>query len=394
MSLVTTTHQLQYPITELGIKKGGYLYHQSNSKQTKLIMLHDSAAFTITLDLFTVSLLLAGILFCFTLILAKRKYTFLRRSNPSFDLKKLLVLSAGTVCFLRIMSFVGVIAMDLANVRAHYSLNKTSSSSQQDGEQPIEANQAFYDNSMAVLFDLPNAIVVSTYILLTLVWAECSLLSRFHTESSIAWRKRWLVWYMIFNSCLYATQVILYILIFAGGIRSRGVVVVRSIVTVAMSGINLCAVFLVFVLYIYLSVKFSGFPYRSQQSKESLRKITNVVLFWSVTRIIWGISSLIFYIHDVDLLRPQAGWLPIVLFLLLLLTEILPIIILMDYSFMTMVGFQDSATREMTSLATGQHVLTSNNGIVEDEGDEEVSIPPPESFHDSLSDPLLGQQVS
>ena len=66
----------------------------------------------------------------------------------------------------------------------------------------------------------------------------------------------------------------------------------------------------------------------------------------------------------------------------------------MDYSFMTMVGFQDSATREMTSLATGQHVLTSNNGI-EDQGDEEVSIPPPESFHDSLSDPLLlGQQIS
>ena len=30
-SPLTTTHQLQYPITELGIKKGGYLYHQSNS---------------------------------------------------------------------------------------------------------------------------------------------------------------------------------------------------------------------------------------------------------------------------------------------------------------------------------------------------------------------------
>ena len=34
---------------------------------------------------------------------------------------------------------------------------------------------------------------------------------------------------------------ILYILIFAGGRESKGVVVVRNIVTVAIGGINLCA---------------------------------------------------------------------------------------------------------------------------------------------------------
>ena len=163
---------------------------------------------TITLDLFTVSLLLAGLLFGFTLVLATQKYGVLRRANPSFDLKKLLVLSAGTACFLRIMSFVGVIAMDIANVRAHYSLNPASSSHShnEEGGPPIDRNQSFYDSSMTVLFDLPNAIVISTYVLLTLVWAECSLLSRFHTESSVKWRKRWLLWYMVFNSCLYATQ--------------------------------------------------------------------------------------------------------------------------------------------------------------------------------------------
>ncbi|KAL7537998.1 hypothetical protein ACHAXR_008204, partial [Thalassiosira sp. AJA248-18] len=242
---------------------------------------------TITLDLFTVSLLLAGLLFGFTLVLAKRKYAFLRRANPSFDLKKLLVLSAGTACFLRIMSFVGVIAMDIANVRAHYSLKPASSSNNEGGGQPIDRNQSFYDSSMTVLFDLPNAIVISTYVLLTIVWAECSLLSRFHTESSVQWRKRWLLWYMIFNSCLYAVQVILYTLIFVGGGESKQVGVVRTVVNVAMAGINLSAVFLVFLLYLYLSVSFSGFPYRSQSSKESLRKISHVMALWSVSRIIW-----------------------------------------------------------------------------------------------------------
>ena len=90
--------------------------------------------------------------------------------------------------------------------------------------------------------------------LLTLVWAECSLLSRLHTESSVRWRKKWLVWYTIFNSALYATQIILYLLIFAGG---DSVAVVRNIVNVAMSGLNLSSVGLVMLLYLYLSVQFS-----------------------------------------------------------------------------------------------------------------------------------------
>jgi hypothetical protein len=38
-------------------------------------------------------------------------------------LKKLLVLSVFVVCFIRIMTFIGVTAMDVANVRAHYSPN-------------------------------------------------------------------------------------------------------------------------------------------------------------------------------------------------------------------------------------------------------------------------------
>ena len=139
---------------------------------------------------------------------------------------------------------------------------------------------------------------------------------------------------------------------------------------------------------------FSGFPYRSQASKESLHKITNVMTFWSVTRIVWGVSALILYIHDVDLLRPsQAGWSPIILFLLLVFCEIGPIIVLMDYSFMTMVGFANEATREMTSLPTGQHVL---DGVNNQGNDEEVPAfgDNNESFHESTPEPLLGRDIS
>lgn len=150
--------------------------------------------------------------------------------------------------------------MDIANVRAHYSLKPVSSHTNEGrGTNPTDKNQSFYDSAMTVLFDLPNAIVISTYVLLTLVWAESALMSRMHTESTVRWRKKWLVWYTIFNSGLYATQIILYFLIFAGG---DSVAVVRNIVNVAMSGLNLSAVFLVLLLYLYLNVSFSVREYQ------------------------------------------------------------------------------------------------------------------------------------
>lgn len=152
----------------------------------------------------------------------------------------LLVLSVGLVCLVRIMTLILVATMNIANVRAHYSL------------QPSE-NQGFYDKAMTVLFDLPNCIVVSTYCLLTLVWAECFLESRFHTESVSKWKKRWLLLYIIFNSALYATQLILYMCIFFSPKNN----VVRTIIYAAITGINFMSVFLVLVMWVYLSFRFS-----------------------------------------------------------------------------------------------------------------------------------------
>jgi len=89
--------------------------------------------------------------------------------NRYLGTKKLLVLSVGLVCIVSIMSFIGVGAMDLANIQAHYSLNPRD----EELEDKEDKNQAFCDGAMMVLFDLLNCIVVSTYVLLMLVWAEC-----------------------------------------------------------------------------------------------------------------------------------------------------------------------------------------------------------------------------
>ena len=74
---------------------------------------------------------------------------------------------------------------------------------------------------------------------------------------------------------------------------------------------------------------------------------------------------LVIYVRDVDLLRPSGGGLmaPIAFLLLLILCEIAPILILMDYSFMnfmTIFEFDRAATREMpemqSSIGPMQHL--------------------------------------
>lgn len=85
---------------------------------------------------------------------------------------------------------------------------------------------------------------------------------------------------------------------------------------------------------------------------------------------------LVIYIRDVDLLRPsQGGWAPIIFLLLLIFCEIAPVIILMDYSFMTIFAsmtifeFDVAATRAMPSLP-----LSSNRLEIDHEDGDEASL--------------------
>eukprot|EP00978_Attheya_sp_CCMP212_P038877 scaffold197021_cov68-Attheya_sp.AAC.6 len=202
---------------------------------------------TFTFDVLTVVLLLSSVLYGFCFILAKRRLSVLHRIHPEMGTKKLLVLSVALVCLVRIMTFIGVAAMNMANVRAHYTLKPDTGNHNED------THQAFYDDAMTVLFDLPNCIVVSTYVLLTLVWAECFVQSRFHNEDVSKWRIRCLGAYTVFNSFLFATQMILYILVFVSSSTNT----FRTILYAAMTGINFVSVSLVTALYIFLKRHFS-----------------------------------------------------------------------------------------------------------------------------------------
>lgn len=74
---------------------------------------------------------------------------------------------------------MGLGALQIANVQVNYSMDNGEGSG--DDDDVVDQNQAFYDKAVIVLFDLPDYIIVSTYVLMILVWAECFLESRFHT---------------------------------------------------------------------------------------------------------------------------------------------------------------------------------------------------------------------
>lgn len=296
---------------------------------------------TVTVDMLTVALWMASVLFFVCLVLSYRKLLYLQQTRPELSTKKLLILSIALVCIVRIMTILGVTAMNIANVRAHYSL------------QPIDhrgdKNQAFYDKAMTVLLDLPNCMVVSTYMLLTLVWAECCLEARLHNEDTTAWKRRWLTLYMGFNTVLYTAQLILYVSIFIAGDR-----LLRTILYPAITGINFFSVVLVLVLYLYLNVRFSGFPFRSESSRRSIATVSKVMVLWSMTRILWGLATLLVFLWNIELLQDSHTpvWSFVVLFLLFFVCEIIPIIALLDSSYFAMLGLENMS-RPVPELSNG-----------------------------------------
>lgn len=203
----------------------------------------------VTGDFLTFTLVLAAALYGVCLILSRRKLFALRQENPERTTKEMLILSAGLVSVVRVITVLGVAAMNFEKIRSHFKISPPSAW----GYEESVPHQLFYDRVMAVLFDLPNCIVVSTYVLLTLLWSEYFVQARLHTESATALRKSWTGYAMIFNVLLYMLQMSLYLCLFLAPQTKE----VRNVIYVGITGINFTAVLLMIVFYIYLNIRFS-----------------------------------------------------------------------------------------------------------------------------------------
>lgn len=133
-----------------------------------------------------------------------------------------------------------------------------------------------------------------------------------------------------------------------------------------------------------------GFPYRSEQSKAELVRVGKVMALWSATRVVWGVATLLVFVYQVELFQDSDTpvWSFIVLLLMFFFCEIIPIISLLDYSYISM-GTLDCAP-------SGRHNQEADNLLsVASDPSEQSSGPgsnPARSVtwsDETLSEPLL-----
>ena len=76
---------------------------------------------------------------------------------------------------------------------------------------------------------------------------------------------------------------------------------------------------------------------------------------WSITRLVWGIATLYVFVYNIELLQDSNTpfWSFVVLMLLFLACEIIPIVALLDYSYLNMFGFEQVEIVRRSSLSGG-----------------------------------------
>ncbi|CAM9299921.1 unnamed protein product [Scytosiphon promiscuus] len=281
--------------------------------------------------------LMMSLLYGATFLHAVGKLRMLHGKSHSLDTRKLFAMSVLLLCLTRTMGFATIGALNMQSVgfdgAASYRRSWTN-----------DPDERFYEKTMLVLFDLPDFMIVSAYTLLAVVWAEAFLQSRRHWLSARVYKRQLLLGYMIFNSALYAGQLVLYTLLFLPSFNKSGVL---SLIYIFITSVNLLLPLLLAVLFSYLTCTFSGFPYKSEAARLRMQRVGRVVMLWTVARVVWGISALTAVLEfqrlvgNATSVREQVYALLVVA--LFLATELYPLLVALDDELLLAMSGQDAA---------------------------------------------------
>lgn len=257
-------------------------------------------------------LLLCLLYFCVT-VHAASKLPPLLSSRRQFNTKHLFLVSMTTTCCLRLMCFAGFCLLDASELSAGGVTSSSVVSSQLDT----------YATVVAILFDLPDFMLISTYVLLVIVWAEAFLGSRSHWLSARHFKRDWHRAYLVFNLLLYGAQLCLYAAILLSDLNAvRFLYLVPACVTFVVPLTHL-------LLYIFLSLTFAGFPTVSAAAADRVAQLTRVTAVWTAARFLWATAVLtsIFKRTVSPHLRHNTGVAMVALFFL---CEIIPFLLTLD----------------------------------------------------------------
>ena len=212
-----------------------------------------------------------------------RRLKILHQGAPDLNTRKLFVMSCLLSAILRTLSFTTMTVFAYYGYSLSYTGDSTSSS------------VTFFEKAILVLFNFPDFCFVSAYILLLLAWAESYLLSRKHWLSSIAFRRVWLLAYLVLNIFLYSSQVGIYSLLFIPEVDQT---ILSDFIYLTLATFNLFMPVLWIAVYGYLIYKFAGFPYASSDAKERMVKLSLLGSVWTATRLLYGTIALTSAVND------------------------------------------------------------------------------------------------
>ena len=101
---------------------------------------------TLTISSFSLIIFVSAFLYLLMQVYVQRKLRYLHKLSPQLDTKKLFVMSVWLACSIRVMSFVGLGALNIANVQVNYSMSDYDGGNGDD-DGNSDRNQAFYDKA-------------------------------------------------------------------------------------------------------------------------------------------------------------------------------------------------------------------------------------------------------
>ncbi|KAG7394223.1 hypothetical protein PHYBOEH_005478 [Phytophthora boehmeriae] len=261
---------------------------------------------------------------CYVLltVLTVNKYVEVRRvlrrhQHTTWSTVQLLILSVALGSFFRSATFSTLCILDSqatadlptgitgrnpwtkSGLPPAYGGEDTDETRDKEGSH-AQAELDFYNKVVAVLFNLPDFLFVSSYLLLVLVWAEAFQSSRRHWFSAATFRRKWMIFYLIFNGGLYLTQLVLYASLFLyddGGIfddkKQDRLSAIPAMIFFLVAAADLFLPIIIFSTWLYLTLSLSGFPFKSASAKIRLMRVGRLVMAWSIGRILYSVITLL-----------------------------------------------------------------------------------------------------
>jgi hypothetical protein len=110
--------------------------------------------------------------------------------------------------------------------------------------------------------------------------------TRQHLYSNKSLRRNWMLVFLVTNSVLYMIQLALYISLFLSPNSGQPIITGINFIVAAVN--FLLPLTLLFTYWVLTTCVFAGFPFLSVKAKRRWSAISQLVMGWSLTRLLWG----------------------------------------------------------------------------------------------------------